>query len=81
LGNCNTCSNGYYVSSGKCTVCKTGCSQCSSATSCSTCQSGYYLSTSKSCVKCTDVNCSKCSSTACQTCNSGYVLKSGKCTK
>jgi hypothetical protein len=45
LGQCSQCSKGYYLISGLCLPCPTGCDFCLNSQSCLTCIDGYYLAT------------------------------------
>ncbi|ELP88767.1 hypothetical protein EIN_450030, partial [Entamoeba invadens IP1] len=88
---CITCSNGYYLSGGKCVRCDSSCNfQCDKITgNCLNCSSGYVPSNpiSKTCQSCTsfDANCQTCSTQferKCLICESSfYTSANGSCVK
>ena len=76
---CITCKTGYYLSSGECFNCPSGCSTCSNSDVCSSCNDGYYLS-GTSCDSC-DSDCKTCidSPSNCTSCNDGKYLSASSC--
>ena len=97
---CKTCTSDVYctecysnvvldTSTHKCVACSAyidNCSLCNNKTQCNACKANYYLNTSKTCTKCTILNCAKCfdnrssASQKCERCNAGYYLtSSGSC--
>jgi hypothetical protein len=73
---CNTCTDGYYLSSKKCLPCKNlpvNCVSCLETTSCIKCSDGYYLS-GTTCMSCPN-SCLTCSSASfCNTAADGYYI-------
>ncbi|CAD5111533.1 DgyrCDS836 [Dimorphilus gyrociliatus] len=83
---CSQCIEHYFLDTGKCSECSTGCRNCTSATSCLDCYSNYAMNdATKLCVLCPS-NCVKCtwnsatSNADCDTCADRYVKKDTGCT-
>lgn len=74
-GDCESCIPGYFLDSGYCLRCNTGCVDCSVvASNCSTCSEGFYLNTA-SCLPC-ESTCLICTNSPdnCQECQADYKL-------
>ncbi|KAL4502619.1 hypothetical protein ABPG73_014376 [Tetrahymena malaccensis] len=82
---CLTCSDGYFLSSGKCLKCSSPCSKCvDSASKCLSCITNYtFDNSSNSCNPNCDSSCKTCSqpidSNSCLSCNDGFYLDGTKC--
>ncbi|ELP84050.1 hypothetical protein EIN_157200 [Entamoeba invadens IP1] len=78
---CLSCTSGYYLKSGSCTRCATGCLSCSDANTCTGCNDGYYLK-GNTYTKC-GFNCVSCDAKGCSKCDPnfvGYISSEGVCT-
>ncbi|KRW99592.1 Insulin-like growth factor binding protein, N-terminal [Pseudocohnilembus persalinus] len=85
---CDTCNDGYTLSSSK-RSCDTTCPSYSNILNCETCtefvcsqcSDGYFINSSNLCSTCKKIssNCTSCSSSACTECEENYILFEGKC--
>ncbi|CAD5126277.1 DgyrCDS14434 [Dimorphilus gyrociliatus] len=82
---CSQCIDNYFLDSGKCSECSTGCRNCTSATACLDCYSNYAINdVTKQCIPCPS-NCVKCSWNSltskadCKSCEDRFVKKDTGC--
>ena len=74
---CKECEDSYYVNSGVCSACSSGCRKCD-YNYCSTCSDGYFKSSYLFTIYCSPClnNCKKCDYRYfCDECKDGYTLK------
>lgn len=82
--NCNTCADGYYISSSACSACNVGCATCTSSAGCSTCTERYISQGLDCLLDCSlQDQCNACnlndSIIFCTNCSQGYNASLGIC--
>ena len=84
-GKVTSCSSGYGLSNGTCSICPAGTYSAGGTAGCSPCPAGTYSSAggATSCKNCLTTGVATCNSTTGKvtSCSSGYVLISGSCKK
>ncbi|KAL4480200.1 hypothetical protein ABPG74_020716 [Tetrahymena malaccensis] len=81
---CNSCTQGYYKESQKCTKCIPNCIQCTGGQKCDQCDSanGYFSDSNQICIKCDQLTQVKNNQTNSCDCKKGYFLdKTNLCKK